>query len=113
MQLRDKYFETPYPWRHVIFLVDSNNVKWVVSVTTNGNLMTWPVQGDMSLPAFHFFCLTDASSVVWKVKVLTTGNLSTSNDGIAALSIPNLFLIDSSGVNWYISISAAGNLITS
>lgn len=92
-----------------IFLKDSANVTWALTVGIKGNLTTTVSSG----PAFPFFVLQDSGGTFWKVFLFgTNGNLDTSNTGIAALALTNLFLTDASGRNWYLTINAAGDLDT-
>jgi hypothetical protein len=93
----------------VVYLKDSAGVTWALTVGLNGNLTTTVSSG----AAFPFFVLEDSNGVFWKVFLTgTNGNLDTSNNGISALALTNLFLTDASGRNWYLTINAAGNLDT-
>jgi hypothetical protein len=92
----------------VIYLKDSNGQTWALTVSVTGNLVTTISSG----PAFPFFVLEDSNGVYWRVFPIPGGNLDTTNNGISALNLGNLFITDSSGRNWYISITTSGNLVT-
>ena len=93
----------------VIYLQDSTGQTWALTVGTSGSLITTASSG----PAFPFFVLEDSNGVYWRVfPVAPGGNLDTTNNGIAALNLGNLFITDANGRNWYISITTGGNLDT-
>jgi hypothetical protein len=92
-----------------INLIDPFGQVWTLTVGTNGNLITTLSSG----PFFEFFVLEDSNGVFWKVFLTgNNGNLDTTNNGIAALAVQNLFIQDSSGRNWYLTVTTGGNLDT-
>lgn len=98
-----------------VVLFDSNNVRWVGTVSPSGGPLSWAamISGPATFLQFSNLIMRDDLGIYWTVKISTLGVITATQSGNFSGSIDFFTLADVNFKTWIIKISRLGVLTPS